>query len=313
MAEPPRSQTWMAAGLALAAAFVWSSYYFFVLALQARGVGDAPMLADPFLAGGIAFLAYALATGAGSALRPLLWSPAAYGRLGLLAAMQLLVIVATYGIGAVDTSLLTLVGDVVLTPVLVMLLFREGRERLGSALFVIGVLFCSLGAGLAIVGGGSARSIDGTQWAVAIALPFAIAAYFMWTARAGRTVPTAALVSHATLGAAVVGILIAPFLAGGVGGLAIRDPLDLTLLAINGVLSFFVGPFLYFRAIRMIGLILPAVLMATIPIFTVLLGIALDRSVPPWLGAIGIPLAVAGAYLAMRGELAVAADPPVPA
>jgi drug/metabolite transporter (DMT)-like permease len=223
--------------------------------------------------------------------------------------MQLLVIVATYGIGAVDTSLLTLVGDVVLTPVLVMALFREGRERLRSGLFVVGVLFCTLGAGLAIIGGGATRSITGGEWAVAVTIPFAIAGYFVWTARVGRTVPTAALVTHATLGAALVAFLIAPLLPGGAGALGVHDPLDLTLLAVNGVLTFFVGPWLYFRAIRMIGLILPSVLMATIPVFTVLLGIALERAIPPWLGAVGIPLAVLGAYLAMRGEQNVPLGP----
>ncbi|MCI4367568.1 MAG: DMT family transporter, partial [Thermoplasmata archaeon] len=186
-------------------------------------------------------------------------------------------------------------------------------ERLRSTLFLSGILFCTLGAGLAIIGGGSVQSIDGAEWAVAVTLPFAIAAYFVWTARVGRAVPIAALVTHATLGAALLGFLAAPLLPGGFGAFGVRDPLDLMLLAINGVLAFFVGPYLYFRAIRMIGLILPAVLMATIPIFTVLLGIVLQRSVPPWLGAVGIPLAVAGAYLAMRGELDVGGTPTAPA
>jgi drug/metabolite transporter (DMT)-like permease len=313
MAGAPRSRTFVAAALALTAAFVWSSYYFFVLALQARGVGEAPILADPFLAGGIAYLALALGTGTAGPIRGLLASPGAYARMALLVGMQLLVIVATYGIGAVDTSLLTLVGDVVLTPFLVIGLFREGRERLGSTLFLAGIVCCTVGAGLAIVAGGSTRSIDGAQWAVAGALPFAIAGYFVWTARAQRTVPTSSLVTHATLGAAVLAVLLAPWLPGGVSPLGVHDPLDLALLATTGVLTFFVGPFLYFRAIRTIGLILPSVLMATIPIFTVLLGIALDRSIPPWLGAIGIPLAVAGAYLAMRGEHALGPSPPAPA
>jgi drug/metabolite transporter (DMT)-like permease len=301
-----RPRTLEAALLALLAALLWSSYYFFVLDLKARGVGDGPITAYPFLAGGLAYLAFSFWTGTAGTLRSLMRDWGAYARIGLLIAMQLLVLAATYGMGAVDTSLLTLVGDVVLTPILVVVLYREGAERFRSALFVVGVLLSTVGATLAILGGGSAQAIVGIQWAVALLLPLAVAVYFLWTARAGRRLPSAPLVTHATLGAALVVLAALTVLPGGIG---VTDPLNLALLATNGLLSFFVGPLLYFRAIQLVGLILPSVLMATIPVFTLMLAILIQASFPPWLGAVGIPIAVLGAFLAMRGEMATAQEP----
>lgn len=291
-----------AAGLALLAAFVWATYYFFVLRLNAEGVGDAPVLSYSFLSGGVAYLLLVLGTGGRVDLGRAFRSPGSYARVGILIAMQLSVIVATYGIGAVDTSLLTLVGDVVVTPVLVVLLFREGRDRFGSPFFLLGILVSTTGAALAIAAGGATRAISGPAGVVALVLPFLIAAYFVATARAGRTTPSAPLVAQATITAAILTLLLAPLLPGGVGALIALDPLQAVLLAINGVLSFFVGPWLYFRAIRRAGLLLPSVLMATIPVFTLLLAGVLLGSLPPLLGAIGVPIASIGAYLAFRGE-----------
>ena len=292
----------VAALLALSAAFVWSTYYFFVLYLKDRGVGDLPITAYPFLAGGLAYLSLALVSGQGPSLRAVMRQPSGYGRIGLLLVMQLTVLASTYGLGAVDTSLLTLVGDVVLTPVLVIVLFREGRDRLRSGIFLAGVGLSIFGATLAIIAGGATQSVAGYEWGVALALPIAVAAYFVWTARAGRSRPTPVLVAHATLGAAVVTLAASLFVPGGTATLLRPGAGAIVLLLVNGVLSFFVGPWLYFRAIELVGLLLPSVLMATIPVFTLLLAIGLLGSVPPLLGAIGIPLAAGGAYLALRGE-----------
>lgn len=310
MSEPRRaSATAVAAALSLAAAFVWSTYYFFLLDLQGRGVAAAPNTAVPFLAGGLAYLGLAWARGQRADLARLLRSPSAYVRVGLLVGMQLLVLAGTFVIGPVDTALLTLVGDTVLTPVIVLTIFREGRDRLGSATFFAGVACCVFGAALAIVAGSSASAIGGLAWVLVVAMPVVIAVYFLWVARLARREPIDSLVAHATLFAAVVSFALAGLLPGGFASLASLDPVEIVLLVVNGVLSFFVGPWLYFRAIRSVGMILPAVLMATIPVFTLVLGIVLDRSLPPWLGLIGIPLAVVGAFLAMRGET----EPPAPA
>ena len=300
--EAARRTTLIAAVLALVAALLWSSYYFFVLDLQARGVGNGPITVYPFASGGVAYLGYCLLARESAPLRGLLRDGSAYLRIGMLIAMQLLVLAGTYSLGAVDTSLLTLVGDVVLSPFLVLFLFREGRERLRSPYFLSGVLACTAGATLAIVAGGAARSVSGAEWGIALAMPIAIAAYFVWTARLGRRIPTSALVTHATLGAAILGLIALPFLPAQGSGPWVTDPVDLLLLLVNGVVSFFLGPLLYFRAIRIAGIILPSVLMATIPVFTLLLAVVVLGSFPPLLGALGIPVALGGAYLAMRGE-----------
>lgn len=303
---PRLSQPVRAGGMALVAALLWSTYYFFVLDLQARGVGEGPILAVPFLAGGVGYLALVLAAGRGRALARLAGRPSAYGRAGLLLAMQLLVIAGTYRLGAVDTSLLTLVADVVATPLLVVAVFAEGADRLRSGLFVGGVVISIGGAALAITAGGATHAASGAAWGLVVALPLAIAAYFIWTARAGRREPSELLVAHATLGAAALGFLVGPFLPGSDPAVWTLGGPALLLLAVNGLLSFGLAPWLYFRAIAVAGILLPAVLMATIPVFTLLLAIALLHSVPPWLGAVGIPLAVLGALLAVRGEASVA-------
>jgi drug/metabolite transporter (DMT)-like permease len=69
-----------------------------------------------------------------------------------------------------------------------------------------------------------------------------------------------------------------------------------------GITSFFLGPYLYFRAIEWAGLLLPALLMATIPVFTLFLALAAFHTAPVLLGLVGIPVAVVGAALALRGS-----------
>jgi drug/metabolite transporter (DMT)-like permease len=297
-----RAGTAIAGALALLAALLWSSYYFFVLNLQARGVGAGPIIELPFLAGGLGYLALALATGRGREIGAIAREPTGLGRVGLLLGMQLAVLGSTYALGAVDTSLLTLVGDVVATPLLVFGLFGEGHDRLRSWLFVLGVTISTAGAALAIIAGGSTRAVTGSGWALAAVVPLAVAAYFIWTSRAGRTRSTAALVAHATLGASIVAFVVGPWLPGPDPAPWQLGPIVLILLVANGLISFFVAPWLYFRAIATAGILLPSVLMATIPVFTLLLGVVLLGAVPPFLGAIGIPLAVGGSLLAMRGE-----------
>jgi drug/metabolite transporter (DMT)-like permease len=295
-------RTALATALALTAALIWASWYFVTLHLQHDGVGVAPIVAYPFLAGGIGYGALTAAQGRIAAVGVVARQPAAYGRAAILAGMQLTVVAGTYTVGAVDTSLLTLVADTVLTPILVLSIFAEGRERLRSAAFLVGVAGCVVGATLAILAGSAAAAVGGWDWAVVAVLPVLIAVYFLWVARAGRTSATEPLVTHASIVAALLTVLVAPFLPGGLEALAHLAPIDLLLLTVNGLLSFTVGPWLYFRAIRTVGMILPAVLMSTIPVFTILLGLLLDRSIPPMLALVGIPIAVLGAFLAFLGE-----------
>lgn len=288
-----------AAGLALLAAFVWATYYFFVLG--APGVPPSGLLIDPFLAGGLGLLALAGARGELGWTRRLLREPATAYRAALLVVMQVSVLAATYLAGPVDTALLSLLGDVVLTPIALGLLYAEGRGRFRSPLFVSGLVASTAGASLVIVAGAQAEALTGWAWVVTPVVPVAVALYFLYTARGNRETPMVPLVGVTTLVAAGWGAVVSPLLPGGVPGLWPGSLPGVALVVVLGLTSFALGPFLYFRAIERAGLLLPAVLMTAIPVFTLALDVAIDRTVPPLLALLGIPLAVAGAFLALRG------------
>ncbi|MCI4330544.1 MAG: DMT family transporter [Thermoplasmata archaeon] len=291
----------LASILAVLAAFLWATYYFFVLGVTPE-VPPSALVVYPFLIGGLAYLALALWQGHGRDLVALTLDPVAYARIGLMASMQILVLAGTYVLGAVDTSLLTLVGDTVLTPLMLMAFLSEGRHRARSLLFLFGIALSTGGASLTIAGGGGAQPVQGLGWAVAILVPVVVAAYFILAARESRRRPTSAVVAHATLGAAAVVFLLSPGIPGGFSGLVVSHPVDVGLLVVLGLTSFFIAPYLYFRAIQTAGMVLPAVLMAAIPVFTLMLSAALFATIPAPLGLLGIPVAVFGAVLALRGE-----------
>jgi drug/metabolite transporter (DMT)-like permease len=291
----------IAAVLAVVAAFLWATYYFFVLGVTPAVAPDA-LVFYPFLVGGLAYLGLAVSQGHTRDFARLFVQPLAYLRIALMTSMQLLVLAATYLLGAVDTSLLALLGDVVLTPILLMGLLAEGRERARSVAFLLGLILSTAGASLTIAGGGGAQPVRGLGWAVAILVPVVVAAYFIAAARESRRTPTAAVVAHSILGAAVATLVLSPLTPGGIPGLGVSSLFDIGVVVALGLTSFFLAPWLYFRAIQTAGMLLPAVLMATIPVFTLLLSALVFSSVPAALGIVGIPIAVVGAVLALRGE-----------
>ncbi|MCI4349710.1 MAG: DMT family transporter [Thermoplasmata archaeon] len=289
-----------AVGMALAAAFLWAAYYPLVLR---AGAGLAPMalIVWPFLVGGVGFSVAAIAQGHGGAFWKLWGDPIAWGRSGLMVAMQLLVLAATYLAGPVDTALLSLVGDVVLTPILLALLFSEGAERIRTARFAFAIAVCTGGSILTIAASGEVRPLSGVAIGVAVILPVVIAAFFLATARATLRTPTAAIGAQSVLAAGIVTLAVAPVVPGGIGALLPNSAVATGALVALGVSAFFLGPWLYFAAIHRAGLVLPAVLMAAIPVFTLLLSWIFLNSTPPILGLAGIPIAVIGAFLATQG------------
>lgn len=286
---------------ALSAAFLWASYYLFVLYLDPT-MGPAGLLTYPFLFGGVSYTALAVAQGHGRVLLRLFADRSAYLRMALLFGMQVGVLASTYTAGPVDTSLLSLLGDVTLTPILVMVLLHQATDRARSPAFWTGVVLSTAGAALTILGGHSAPALHGVAWLVAPTVTITVAVYFLLTARANVRLPGSAVVAQATLGAAGLSALVSPLLPGGTGGLGIASPLDLLLVIGLGVTSFFLAPYIYFRAIEYAGLLLPALLMASIPVFTLFLSWAAFHTAPVLLGLLGIPLAVLGAALALRGS-----------
>jgi len=293
-----------AIALSLFAAFAWATWYLFVLWVT-PGTTPSAILAYPFLFGGIAYAGWAVASGHGRAFAALWRSPMAWGRVGLLFGMQISVLAATYLTGPVDCSLLSLIGDVVLTPVLVALAIRAYRPTIAAPLFAVGLIISLAGGTMAIVGGQRISAVTGWGWLAVPGVPLFVAGYFLLTARANRTTPPAAVVAQSMLAAGILVLLAAPILPGGWGGILSVGPRPLLLLALCGVTSFFLAPALYFLALTKVGLVLPPMLMTAIPVFTLFLSAGILGIALPFIGVLGIPVAVLGGILALWGESAV--------
>jgi hypothetical protein len=297
-----------AVGLPLTAALLWAGYYIFVLAVT-PGTAPSAVFVYPFLTGGAVYTGWCFARGHGAAFTALWKSPAAWVRIGLLVAMQLSVLASTYLAGPVDTSLLSLIGDVVLTPIVVAAVVAGYRDRFGSLVLWAGMALCLVGGGLAIVGSGRLATVPPDAYVVVVVIPVTVAAYFLSVARENERTPASAVVAHSMLGAAVVGFVIAPVLPGGIGGLEVRSSYAALVLIATGVTSFFLAPALYFLAIARAGLVVPPMLMTGIPVFAALLGWGLLGISIPTIGIVGIPVAVAGSIVALRAETAPRARP----
>jgi drug/metabolite transporter (DMT)-like permease len=157
------------------------------------------------------------------------------------------------------------------------------------------------GATLTIVGGQSVAPVNGWGLVVVLVVPFSVAFYFLSAARESLRTPTSAVVAQSTIGAAVVSAAILPFLPGGVSALYIPAPTDILLVVGLGLVTFLFAPILYFDAVRRGGLILASMMMATIPVFTLLIDTLFRARFPQWLALLGVPMAFAGAILAIQG------------
>jgi drug/metabolite transporter (DMT)-like permease len=287
-----------AVAFALLAAFLWASYYLFILELKSS-ISFSALLVWPFLAGGVAYAFWAYPRGELPRLLGGLAEGGTWLRAVLLLATQAVVLGITLSGGAVDSALLALVGDVILCPLLARALVGEGRGLLESPGFLVGLILSASGATLTIVQGGSAEPLRGLVLVGAIVMPVILAAYFLSAANANRDHPISAVAAGAALGAGVLALLLAPILPGGWAGVWI-GPWPLLLLAVCGLVTFWLGPDLYFRAIRKSGLTLPALLMTGIPVFTLGFTVLATGSLPTPLGLLGIPVAAVGALFAVR-------------
>jgi drug/metabolite transporter (DMT)-like permease len=306
-----------ASAFAWLAAFLWASYYLFILALEGS-VAVSALLAYPFLAGGLAYAVWAVLRGESRSFVAGFRRPGSYLRIALFLSTQTLVLLVTLSGGPVDSALLALVGDVVLTPLLARALVGEGRGLLGSPLFLGGMGLATAGAVLTIVEGGSTHALNLVATVASIFLPIVLAGFFLSAAEENLRQPISTVAGGAALGSGVGGLLIAPLLPGGWHGLVI-GPYPLALLAGCGIVTFFVAPDLYFRAIRRAGLLLPALLMTGIPVFTLGFTVAVTHVLPPPLGLAGIPIAAFGGLIAVRSTQApgplsdVVPEEPLPA
>ena len=306
---PTRLRTRLvAATLALIAAFLWATYYLFVLAVT-PGTPASAVLFYPFLGGAVAYLVWVAVLRETGRFARLFARPAAYLRVALLLGMQLSVLAATYLTGPVDASLLSLLGDVVATPLIVGALFVEHRPELRSPLLVAGLALSFAGGSLAIAGGRGLVAVHDLGWLALVAVPLCVAFFFTLSARAGTVVPVSVVVAQSMVAVVGLAALVAPVLPGGLAALAGVGARPLALLLVNGLLSFFLAPLLYFRSLERAGLVFPPMLMTGIPVFTLLLSAAVLGLAPAPLGLLGVPLAALGGVVA----LAAGAREPSPA
>ncbi len=296
-------------GLSLAAAFAWAVYYPLVLSASPAAHASA-ILVYPSAIGGAAYVAWAFGRGIGRPLLRQALSSGAYLRVGLLVGMQVSALAATFLLGPVDASLLSLLGDVVATPIVAAVWFSERRAQVASPLFALGLALSVAGGSLAIAGGGRPEAIPRIGWIVVAALPATIALYFVLSARASTSTPPDSVAGFSFAVSAIGLLAVASFAPGGLAGVASIGPWPLFLLAVTGISCFFLGPSLYFRAIAISGLSLPPMLMTAIPVFTLLLSAVFLDVRLPWIALLGIPVAVAGGLVALRSERA--ASPPAP-
>jgi drug/metabolite transporter (DMT)-like permease len=288
----------LAATAALLAAFLWSTYYLFVLTVSPTTRASAVFF-YPFAGGGLAYTLWVLARREGRLLARTFAQPSAYLRVGLLLGMQLSVLAATYLTGPVDASLLSLLGDVVATPLLVAGLFAQHRTELGSPLLLAGLALCLGGGTLAIVGGHGLSTVHDLGWTVVVAVPALVALFFVLSARAGSQAPVSVVIAQSMVVAAFGAVVVSPVLPGGLPGIARVGAGPLALLLVNGLLSFFLAPVLYFRSLERAGLVFPPMLMTAIPVFTLFLSAAVLGIPPALLGLLGVPVAAVGGVVAL--------------
>lgn len=285
------------------AAFVWGAYYILLLFLPR--VPTAEVVVLPFLVAGLSFLLWhpgrAPGHGPGTMLRLLVsWQGLALGAIYVV--LQVDVVEATRLAGAVDTSLVTLLADVVATPLLVFALYRQDVDRLRSPLFWTGVGVATAGATWTIVGGGSTEPLTQLGALSLLPLPFLVAVLFVWVNQAARKVPAGDVLGAAVLLAGVMGALVSFLLYGASWVLTPITPVDGLLLLVMGITSFYLAPWAYFWAAQKTTILLPAVLQALIPVFTLILVAALASYLGMtvgWVAWLGVPLAFFGSALAV--------------
>ncbi|HYA54341.1 MAG TPA: DMT family transporter [Thermoplasmata archaeon] len=292
-------------------ALLWATYYLFVLWVT-PGTAPSAILVYPFLFGGVAYSLWAVARGHSRVYAALWRSPMAYARVGLLFGMQVSVLAATYLTGPVDASLLSLIGDVVLTPIIVAMFLVAYRAHIATPTFAVGLVVSLAGGTMAIVGGQSLSSVHGWGWFAVPGVPLCVALYFLLTARANRTMAPSAVVGQSMLAAGILTAVVAPAFPGGWHGLVAIAPLPFFLMAMCGITSFFLAPALYFLALDEVGLVIPPMLMTAIPVFTLLLSAEVLGIALPLIGVLGIPVAVAGGVIALRGESVAPAEDVMP-
>jgi drug/metabolite transporter (DMT)-like permease len=298
---PVDARPGLAVGAAGLAALLWSTYYPFVLALPP---GEAlPILVFAPIFGGLCSLTIHVIS-RGSPLRAL-GRDAGNARIGgaglLFFAFNALAIPAARLVGAVNTSLVVLASDLLGTPFLYYAIWRDGGERLKRRSFWIGVGLIGAGAALAILAGGTTEPVSTATIAIGIPLFVVNSALILLLDAAIRSRPMSAVLAVAFLLAAAAAAAVGTVVAGPRAMLGVWDVRTAVLLVAFGITNFSAAPLLFFWSVRTLSLVLPSVLQAAIPVFTLLLVLALGLQPVTVFAAVGAPLAFVGALAAIGG------------
>lgn len=289
----------LAVGAGAAAAFLWAAYYVFLLKLPTGA--DLLILVVPFLFAGLLFLVPRPgAIGGGPrVLLGIVASPSGLLRGTLLFLIQVDVILATRWAGAVDASLATLLADVVATPLLVYAFYRTDAAKIRTAVFWVGVAIACLGSVVAILAGGQTAPLSVGAALALVPLPIVIAFYFVLVNQACKALPSPEVLGAASLEAGILGSVVGLAWLGPAAFEFALSPDQWVVLAAIGFTAFYVAPWLYFWAAGKTSIVVPAVLQALIPVFTLLLVVALGLESAPELAWVGVPLAFVGSILAV--------------
>lgn len=288
-----------AIALAFVASFLWAAYYPLIVILPASF--DGAVLVYPFLFGAIPFLAMAWrhhgSPQEGSHAGGASWRTYLMGGL-FMALLQVDVILSTRAVGAVPTAIFTLLGDVIAIPAFSFLLWREGADRVLSGRFWVGAAVAIVGALLAIIGGGGSLSLGWRLVLLEVPIPLLVGAYFAFIAEATRNARIDRVVGPVTMSGFLLSLVALAFLGGPVQLVALPSWGYVDLFAV-GATTFFIAPWAFFRAGQRVSIVIPSVINATIPIFTMLLVVGFLGTPITFLEVLSIPLAFGGAYVAI--------------
>ncbi len=297
---PPAFVDRRAFAAATGAAWFWSTYYVFVLGLPASEnltiILFAPVLGGAFV------LVIALTVGRipPRGILPAFTHPRVLLAGLCLLGFQLCSVLSTRSVGAVNTSLIVLASDVIGTPLLFHAAWRGERPLFRLWSFWLGVALIASGGLLAILAGGSPEPISLAFLALGLPLFVVNSVFVVSTEAANRQLPVLAVLAATPLflsGLATVGAAIVLGPGAVLGSL---QPDYLGRIAAMGLLNYALPPVLFFWSARRISLTIPSILQAAIPVFTLVLVLALGLQPVTALALLAVPLAFVGATFAAR-------------
>lgn len=277
--------------IASTAAFVWSTYYVFVISIDV--LDPLSLFFYPALFGGVLFALYGLYA-RGKIPRPSMKRDYLLPGVGY-SSSQLLIVLSTVVNGGVLTSTFILLGDTILSPLIVYLIGR-GRFKPNPGLLFAGMAVLVTSAAVLTLFGGTigARSMYGIV--LLLLIPPALSLFFVYTNERIMAEGMAEILTPAFLSSSLF-VLAYVLFTGRTHPVAFGSASDLAVLFVIGATSMFLGYILFFKASRMTGFTLSSILMALIPPFTLILGVIFLGLLATAVSVLLIILAAFGAIL----------------